>query len=289
MSREIRQQFRKQLTKEKLIQAPGVYDALTATMVKQVGFKAVYLSGAGVSYSLLGKPDLGFITMTEMVERARYICEAVDLPVIADGDTGYGNALNVIRTVKEYEHAGIVAIQIEDQVFPKKCGHMANKIVIPTEEMVSKIKAATDARRDENFLIIARTDTRYTDGLTEAIERGQQYLEAGADIIFVEAPQSEEELLEVSKSINCPLVANMVEGGKTPILPAEKLEKLGYKIAIYPNSVTRAMTKMGMKLYQELKNAGTTLDLKDDMYEFNELNELLDLSKYKSLEEKYKV
>lgn len=266
---------------------PGAYDALTAMLVEQAGFEAVYLTGAGVSYSLLGKPDLGLVTASEMVSRAYYICEAVQIPVIADGDTGYGNALNVMRTVKDYERAGVAAIQLEDQVFPKRCGHLTNKSVISADEMIGKIKAATDARVDENLLIIARTDARAMHGLEEAIERAQRYAEAGADVIFVEAPESVDELRRIAQEVKKPLVANMVEKGKTPFLFAEELEEIGYRIVIYPNSVTRMIVKAAQELYSELKRKGSTQGLAHRMLSFDQLNNLLNIQHFREAEMRY--
>ena len=282
-----RRAFRERVNKSSIVMVPGAYDALTAMLVEQAGFEAVYLTGAGISYSLLGKPDLGLVTASEMVSRAYYICEAVQIPVIADGDTGYGNALNVMRTVKDYERAGVAAIQLEDQVFPKKCGHLTNKSVISTDEMVGKIRAATDARVDENLLIIARTDARATHGLEEAIERAQRYAEAGADVIFVEAPESVDELRNIAQEVKKPLVANMVEKGKTPFLSAKELEQIGYRIVIYPNSVTRFIVKAAQELYTELKRNGSTRELVHRMLSFDQINNLLNIKQFLEAEKRY--
>lgn len=287
MFRDRRKKFNERLKHSGIVVAPGAYDSLTAKLVEQAGFEALYLTGAGVSYSMLGTPDIGLITANEMADKAQYVCESVKIPVIADGDTGYGNALNVIRTVKSFERAGVAAIQLEDQEFPKKCGHLENKKVISADEMVGKIKAATDARTDEHFLIIARTDARATDGLKEAVERAYAYSEAGADIIFVEAPQSVEEMQEIAKIVQKPLVANMVEGGKTPVLPISQLETIGYKIAIFPNSVTRFVVQAAQELYRELKEQGSTVKLRERMLQFDQLNELLDLEAFRKAEMKY--
>jgi len=243
---------------EGILVAPGVYDALTAKLVQQAGFDAVYLSGAGVSYTALGMPDLGLLSFTEMVERARNMAEAVDVPVLADGDNGYGNALNVMRTVREYERAGIAGIQLEDQSLPKRCGHLAGKHVIPMQEMVGKLAAALDARVDPDFLIIARTDTNTVLGLEEAVARAQAYAEAGADVVFVESPRSEEELQTVAQEVNRPLMANMVENGLTPLLPAARLQELGYSLVIFPNSLTRFVVKQAMGFLQRLRADGSS-------------------------------
>ncbi len=284
---EIRKRLRQRLQEKTILVAPGAYDALTAILCEQAGFEALYLTGAGVSYSTLGKSDLGLITMSEMVGKAAYICDAVSIPVIADGDNGYGNALNVMRTVREYERAGVAAIQLEDQMFPKRCGHLANKILIPTEEMVAKIHAAVDARKDHNFLIIARTDARAVDGLQAAIERAIRYEEEGADVIFVEAPESETEMREIAKFLRKPLLANMVEGGKTPILAADRLQEIGYSIVIYPNSVTRVIAKVAGDFYRELKQTGVTTGYSERMLQFNELNQILGIEQIRQLEQKY--
>lgn len=272
-----------------VIVAPGVYDSLTAILAEQAGFPAVYLSGAGVAYTLLGRPDLGLITLTEMASRAAYVAEAVRVPVIADGDTGYGNALNVMRTVKLYENAGVAAIQLEDQQFPKRCGHMRNKVVIDVEEMVGKIKAAADARTKKEFLIIARTDARSVFGLEVAVERAARYAEAGADLLFVEAPQTVEELQYIARVLNKPLVANMVEGGRTPLVTTTQLKEWGYKVVLFPNSVTRAIAKTASELYETLCRDGTTASMADRMWDFQQLNDLLGLKHFEELEEKYRT
>jgi carboxyvinyl-carboxyphosphonate phosphorylmutase len=284
---ESRKKLVDDLKNKRFIIAPGAYDALTAKIIENVGFRAVYMTGAGVSYSTLGRPDLGFMTMTEMVNRAAYISEAVSIPVIADADTGFGNALNMMRTVKEYERVGVSAMQIEDQVFPKKCGHMANKELIPANEMENKIKAALDARVDPNFLIIARTDARGVIDIEEALERAQRYKEAGADIIFVEAPQSLEEMKLITSKIKAYHIANMVEGGKTPMVEASELRNLGFQIAIFPNAVTRFIVPQVHEFLTNLKSKGTTKDFHDQMYMFNELNELVGLPYYERLNQKY--
>ncbi|UTR12050.1 isocitrate lyase/PEP mutase family protein [Evansella sp. LMS18] len=286
----VRERLVKQLSDGEFITAPGAYDALGAKMIEETGFPAVYMTGAGVSYSSLGKPDLGLLTLTEMAQRAAYMSEAINIPIIADADTGFGNPLNVIRTVREYERAGVSVIQIEDQDFPKKCGHMKNKKLVPTEDMVQKIYAAVDARTDADFLIMARTDARGVEGLEEALERGERYKEAGADIVFIEAPQSVEELREIPARLkDVYLIANMVEGGKTPIIDAHTLHEFGFSLSIYPNALTRFIVPQVMKLLKNLKEKGTTSDFHSEMYMFNELNELVGLSYFESIQEKYKT
>jgi 2,3-dimethylmalate lyase len=280
--------LRELLNRPEIIMAPGAHDALVAKIIAKTGFDAVYMTGAGVSYTTLGKPDIGLVTMSEMVQKAAYIVEAAELPVIADGDTGFGNALNVIRTVKEYERAGVACIQMEDQVLPKRCGHMAGKTLVSADEMVGKIKAACDARMDSDFLIMARTDARAVEGLDKAIERAHLYREAGADLLFIEAPQSVEEMKKICREFkDVPLLANMVEGGKTPIYPAAELQLFGYKLAIYPGAACRVIAKAVSGLMQTIKNTGSSNEYLDNMYIFDELNEILDLSSIRAREGKY--
>lgn len=279
-------QLRNLLETDELIVAPGAADALVARIIEQTGFSALYLTGAGVAYTSVG-PDLGLLGMSEMVSRLEYICEAVSIPVIADGDTGYGNALNVIRTVRAYEKAGAAAIQLEDQVMPKKCGHLAGKQLIEASEMVNKIKSAVDARKDQDFVIVARTDARAVLGLERAIERAQLYREAGADVIFVEAPESVEEMRELNSKIKAPTLANMVEGGKTPLLPNQKLAEIGYKIVIYPNSAIRVIAKAVSKLMSSLKESGTTQGEFEQMFLFDKVNDIIGLAQWRELEKKY--
>jgi 2-methylisocitrate lyase-like PEP mutase family enzyme len=221
--------------KGKMIIAPGAYDGISARLIAQAGFEAIYMTGGGTSASKIGQPDVGMTTLTEMVTNAAMIVECTGLPVIADADTGYGNPLNVIRTVREYERAGVAAIHLEDQVFPKRCGYLAGKQVVPSEEFIQKIKAAADARRNPDFLIIARTDARAVSGVEEAIRRANLYLEAGADVFFVEAPQSLDELREMPKSVQGPCLINITGPiGKVPAPRGVELREMGYKIAIYP-------------------------------------------------------
>lgn len=282
--------LRQLLTDEKLLIAPGAYDVLSAKVIQMAGFDAVYMTGYGTSASILGQPDVGLLTMNEMVEHARNIAQAVDIPVLADGDTGYGNPLNVRRTVNAYERAGVCAIQLEDQVFPKRCGHMLGRKVIAMEEMVQKIKAATDVRQDEDFVIIARTDARTNYGLEEALRRGQAYRDAGADVIFIESPEGVEELKAINEAFpGTSTLANVVEGGRTPMLPAEELETLGFALAIYPIGPLYAATKAVKDYLAELKAAGTAMDWIDHMISFEDFNQLIGLPEYNRLEERYKV
>lgn len=271
----------------KTIVAPGAHDALTAKIIGKTGFDAVYMTGYGQAASHLGNPDVGLLTMSEMVARANAIVEAAGVPVIADADTGFGNAINVRRTVREYEKAGVAVIQLEDQVMPKKCGHMLGRQVIPKEEMVGKIKAAADARMDSDFMIMARTDARTILGIDEAIERGIAYQEAGADIIFIESPESKEEMVMINKAIKVYTLANMVEGGRTPMLPNNELEALGYNLVIYPTASTYLTTKAMMTLMETLKKEGTTESMIPEMVTFSEFNDLIGLTEIRELEAKY--
>ena len=227
-------QLRRMLEAPGIIVAPGAYDGLSARLIERQGFRAVYMTGAGTAASTIGHADVGLTTLTEMATHAGRIASCISLPLIADADTGYGNALNVIRTVREYERAGVAGLHLEDQVFPKKCGHIAGKAVIPAKEFAEKIRAAVENRSDPDFVIIARTDARAVNGLDDAIERSLQYREAGADVIFLEAPQSREEIERAAREIKAPLLSNQVPGGKTPPLTVSELDELGYKIVIFP-------------------------------------------------------
>jgi len=280
--------FYRRLQEKKIVVAPGVADSLSARLCADVGFDALYLSGAGVSYTLLGKPDVGLVNQMEMAQRLSSISSAVDIPIIVDGDNGHGNALNVIRTVEAFERAGAVAIQLEDQVFPKRCGHLAGKRLVSTQEMVGKIRAACSARRSTEFLVVGRTDARSVEGMDAALHRAELYLEAGADILFVEAPQNRAELARVAEEFpDVPLMANMVEGGKTPLVPAAELEELGYSIVIYPNSLIRSYMYAGRKMLLQLKESGTTEDCLEDMLLFDGLNSLLQGSAIAELEDRF--
>jgi carboxyvinyl-carboxyphosphonate phosphorylmutase len=268
--------------------APGAYDALTARLVEQASFPAVYMTGFGTSASLLGRPDVGLLTMSQMVDNARRIAQAVNVPVIADADTGYGNPLNVIRTVQEYELAGVSAIHIEDQVMPKKCGHMENKQVIPAAEMSEKIHAAVEARRSDDFLIIARTDARAVEGLDSALSRARAYDEAGADILFVEAPQNEEEVAQIARAFpNTPLLFNWAEGGKTPPMPLERIKELGYRIVIFPISALLTAARAVREVLSEIKAQGTPMRIFPDGSSFREFNEMIGLGEIQQIEKRF--
>lgn len=266
---------------------PGVYDAIGAKIAEKVGFEAMFQTGYGTSATLFGMPDYGFIGATETLDNARRICRAVSVPVIVDSDTGYGNALSVWKLVRELESAGASGIFLEDQRWPKRCGHMQGKEVITQEEYTEKLGAAIDARQSKDFIIVARTDARATEGLEDAIERGLQNKKTGADAIFIEAPRSLEEMKIIGKAINAPLVANMIEGGATPISSAETLHKLGYKIILYPLSVLFANTFATMNILKELKKTGTTTKFKQKVVNFDQFNELVELPKFQKLEKKY--
>ena len=260
--------------------APGAFNALFARLIEEAGFPAVYLSGAGVANALLGQPDLGLVTMSEMVMVAERICEVVDVPVIADGDTGYGGVHNVARTVSAYERAGVAGIQIEDQRFPKRCGHFDGKEVVSADEMVERVVAARQARSgDDGIVIIARTDAAQIEGIDAAIARGRLYAEAGADVLFIEAPETREELAMVAAELGgWPLVANMVEYGKTPLLSAEELGDLGFSLVLFPGSLTRTVTKAAQDTLDELHRTGTTSGRLDTMATFDEVNRVVGLT-----------
>jgi carboxyvinyl-carboxyphosphonate phosphorylmutase len=240
-----------------IIVAPGAYDGFSARLIEAAGFKAVYMTGAGTAASHLGQPDLGLATMTEMATHAAHLASCISLPLIADADTGYGNALNVVRTVREYERAGVAGLHLEDQVAPKKCGHIAGKQVIPAKEFADKIRAATEYRTDPDFVVIARTDARAVTGLDDAIERGNLYAEAGADLVFVEAPVSEEEIERIARDVKAPLLANMVAGGRTPGLTVSALERLGFKLVIFPAVCMGAAITATEQALERLKATGT--------------------------------
>jgi methylisocitrate lyase len=274
--------------KSKPLVMPGVYDAIGAKIVEKVGFEAMFQTGYGTSATLFGMPDYGFIGSTETVDNARRICHAVSTPVIVDADTGYGNALSIWKLVQELEEVGASGIFLEDQRWPKRCGHMQGKEVIQKDEYAEKLQAALDARSNKDFIIVARTDARAIEGLDKAIERGLYYKKIGADAIFIEAPKTIQEMKIIGKSINAPLVANMIEGGATPIISKSKLHKMGFKIVLYPLSVLFSNTYSTLKLLQELKKSGTTKKLSKQIVSFDQFNDVVELSKYRKLEQKYK-
>ena len=275
------------LKSKKPLVIPGVYDALGAKIAQKVGFDAMFQTGYGTSATLFGMPDFGFIGATETVDNARRICRAVSVPVIVDADTGYGNALSVWKLVKELESAGAAGIFLEDQKWPKRCGHMQGKEIVPQEEYTEKLSAAIDARENKDFIIVARTDARATEGLDAAIERGNQNKKTGADAVFVEAPRSIDEMKKIGKEINAPLVANMIEGGATPLSSAETLNKMGFKIILYPLSVLYANTFATMNILKELKKSGETTKYKQKVVNFDQFNDLVELSKFRKMEKRY--
>jgi len=258
-----------------LISAPGVFDMISARIADGMGFDALYMTGFGVVASHLGLPDAGLASYTEMVGRVQQIAAGTKTAVIADGDTGYGGLLNVDFTVRGYEAAGAQAIQIEDQEFPKKCGHTPGRRVVPLADAVNRIKVATQARSSKDFLVIARTDARTSLGLDEALRRGEAFLKAGADILFIESPESEEEMARIGRTFDVPLLANMVEGGRTPVLDKNKLERLGFKIAIFPTSGFLAAGAAMRSVYQEIRSAGSSKSWRGDMYAFDEFCRLM--------------
>ena len=282
----MKKKLKEMIASGEFVQAPGVYDALGARIVENYKFNAAYMTGYGTSASLFAYPDVGLLTMTEMVENARRIASAVQIPLIADADTGYGNPINVDRTVKEYEKAGVAAIHIEDQVWPKKCGHMEGKKVIAANEMVGKIKAAVDARQDENFLIIARTDVLAIGGFDLAIERGHMFAEAGADILFIEAPVDRDQVGRIPKVLTSkPLLLNLAP--KTPNFSIQEMIDMGYAIALYPG-VCLAGTLAGcIAEIEKLRDTGKQTDFKDMVKTFMEINKFLGASYYSDLEKRY--
>lgn len=275
--------------RKKIMVSPGAFNSISAKMIEQAGFPSVYLTGYGAAANLLGAPDMGLLSMSEMVRHLSYMSEAIHVPIIADADTGYGNALNVYRTVKEFEKAGAAAIQLEDQTWPKRCGHMEGKKVISAEEMVGKLKAALDARNDDDTLIIARTDALAPFGFDEAVRRANLYNEAGADIIFVEAPPEIEQLKRIPREVSAPVLANMIEGGKTPVLSSKQLEEMGFAIVIYPMSTLYMMTKAVKEVLTELQENNTPQDMVGKMISFKEFNEIVELSKIRKNEENINI
>ena len=281
-----RKKLRELVNGNRYIIVPGAYDPLTARLVQLAGFDAVYLTGGGYSRAN-GLPDLGLFTMSENIEFISRAVEAVDIPVIADMDTGYGNALNVIRAMREFEKTGIAAFHLEDQVSPKKCGHYEGKQLVSKAEMVGKIKAAVDTRRDADMVIIARTDSRAVEGFEAAIDRMNAYLEAGADVGFVEAPQTVEEMEQIPRSINRPALVNIFEGGKTPPLPAKQLEAMGYRIGIYPSQTHRAAIFAAQEVLAVLKRDGDTAAIEHRLATFNDREQAVNTARWRELERKY--
>jgi 2-methylisocitrate lyase-like PEP mutase family enzyme len=282
-----RQVFKQLLQRDKLLVAPGCFDGLSARLVQEAGFEAAYLSGGAVARSM-GIPDIGLVTMSEVIERAVQVTSIASIPVIADADTGYGNAINLVRTVREYERAGVAAIHIEDQITPKRCGHLEGKEVIPLPEMVKKLEAALESRTDPDFCIIARTDARGVHGFDDAIERGRAFAKLGVDAVFVEAPESVSELEEIPRAIpNVPLLVNVFKGGKTPMLQVDQLQKIGYRIAIYPSETQRAAIQAMRQALAVLKRDGTTEAMDAALTTFKERDQIVGLDEWHALEKKY--
>ena len=279
----------KSIISRDILLAPGIYDALSGLIAEQAGARAVYLSGASIAYTRFGRSDVGLVSASEVHDTLAAVTDRIQIPVIVDADTGFGNALNVQRTIRNFERAGAAAIQIEDQSFPKRCGHLDGKTLISKDEMVGKIKAAIDARKETNTLIIARTDARGVEGLSEAIDRAQAYQEAGADILFIEAPHSIDEMKLIRKSFgeDIPLLANMVEGGKTPIKTANDLKSLGFNIVIFPGGAVRAATFQLQQYYAGLIENGSTIEFSDSMHNFDSLNSVIGTPELLKLGKKY--
>ncbi len=282
-----RQSLKQLFKRDRLLVAPGCFDGLSARLVEEAGFEAAYLSGGAVARSM-GIPDIGLVTMSEVIERAAQVVAAVKIPIIADADTGYGNAVNLVRSVREFERTGVAAIHIEDQITPKRCGHLDGKEVIPLAEMENKLHAALANRNDPDFLIIARTDARGVHGFDDAISRGRAFAKLGVDAIFVEAPQSEAELEEIPRALpNVPLLVNVFKGGKTPMLPVERLQQMGYRIAIYPSETQRAAIHAMRQALSLLKRDGTTEKMDDALTTFKERDKVVGLDEWQRLEKQY--
>jgi 2-methylisocitrate lyase-like PEP mutase family enzyme len=282
-----RQVLKQLFKRDRLLVAPGCFDGLSARLVEEAGFEAAYLSGGAVARSM-GIPDIGLVTMSEVIERAAQVVAAVKIPIIADADTGYGNAVNLVRSVREFERTGVAAIHIEDQITPKRCGHLDGKEVIPLAEMEKKLQAALASRSDPDFLIIARTDARGVHGFDDAINRGRAFAKLGVDAVFVEAPQSEAELEEIPRALqDVPLLVNVFKGGKTPMLPVERLQQMGYRIAIYPSETQRAAIHAMRQALELLKREGTTEKMDDALTTFKERDKVVGLDEWQQLEKRY--
>lgn len=281
--------LRSRLARKPIVVAPGVYDPFTALIATQAGFETLYVSGAAIAYTRLGRPDIGLVSMTEVTETLALIRDRVTARLIVDGDTGYGNALNVARTIREFERAGANAIQLEDQDFPKRCGHLDGKTLIPAQEMCGKIRAALDARHSRETLIVARTDAVAVESFDRAIERAAMYRDAGADVLFVEAPRTRGDLARIVTALGdgLPLLANMVEGGKTPTLPAAELDAIGFSLVIFPGAIVRALGFMASEFYGSLASHGSNEPYRNRMLDFNALNELIGTPELLALGKKY--
>ena len=279
--------FKQYILEDEILVMPGAHDALCALIIQKAGFKAVTMGGYSASASLLGRPDVSLLSSTEMADCYRRVASLLEVPLFVDGDTGYGGVLNVRRTVKEIEKTGAAGMFIEDQVFPKRCGHMAGKQVVPAEDMVAKVKAAVDARQDQDFMIMARTDALAISGLDDAIERGNLYRQAGADIIFVEAPTSVEQMKAITSQVEAPTMANNIEGGRSPLLGAAKLQEIGYSSVVFPVAATYAVSKAVTGLMEEIMSTGTSKGFMPKMLDFGQFAELIGLDELRSLENSY--
>lgn len=283
--------LRSRLSQKPIVVAPGVYDPFTSLVAEQAGFGTLYVSGAAIAYTRLGRPDIGLVSMTEVTETLALIRDRVAAHLIVDGDTGYGNALNVHRTIREFERAGANAIQLEDQDFPKRCGHLDGKALIPAQEMTGKIRAAVDARRSRETLIVARTDAVAVEGFDRAIERASMYREAGADMLFVEAPKTRDDLARIVTTLGgkVPLMANMVEGGKTELLNAAELEAIGYSLVIFPGGIARAVACTAMDYYNSLAKHGSNEPFRNRMLDFSGINALIGTAEMLALGKRYEA
>ncbi|HEY6364825.1 MAG TPA: isocitrate lyase/PEP mutase family protein [Candidatus Binatia bacterium] len=280
---------RRHLSEKGQLVMPGVFDALSAKIASRAGFEVIFITGYSLSATLLGEPDFGLLTQTEVVNAAERICSVTDTPVIVDADTGYGNAINVIRTVQDLSRAGAAGMFLEDQVWPKRCGHMKGKQVIPLDEQLKKLRAALEARNDHDFYIVARTDSRQALGLTEAIARSIAFKEAGADAVFVEAPESKEEMKEIARHVPGPLVANMLERGVTPLMSPQELKELGFDLIVWPLAPVYSVAKSLAEVYSTLRRDGSTTQILDRLMPFDDFNEIVGLEEKYSLDQKYRT
>jgi 2-methylisocitrate lyase-like PEP mutase family enzyme len=288
MTQDRRRRFAARLRERRLVVAPGVYDLISAKIADRMGFDALYMTGYGVVASHLGLPDAGLATYSDMVSRVAQIAAMTTTPLVADGDTGYGGLLNVQHAVRGYEAAGAVAIQLEDQEFPKKCGHMLGRRVVPVEDMVAKVRVAVESRGDRDFLVIARTDARTTHGLDEALRRAEAYVKAGADVLFIESPESVAEMERIGRAFDVPLMANMVEGGRTPIVSAAELERVGYRFAIFPAIGFLAAGAALQSAYGELKAHGSSESLATPLYPFKDFSALMGFDDVAEFDRRYR-
>ena len=281
--------LRDRLQTGEILLAPGIFDALTGLLAERAGAEAAYLSGASIAYTRFGRPDIGLVSMSEVAETIAAIAERIEIPMIVDADNGFGNALNVQRTVRSFERAGAAALQLEDQTLPKRCGHLAGKSLISKQEMAGKVRAAVDARRSDDTLIVARTDAIAVEGFEPALDRAEAYLEAGADVLFIEAPRTLDEMRAITGQFGgrIPLLANMVEGGKTPLLSAPELAEIGYRIAIFPGGAVRFLAAAGAEYYESLVATGSNAAMQNRMHDLGSLNDVLGTNEMLALGQTY--